>query len=443
MKGDMLLKAIEKVTDPWRKQRKKEEKGRPEVKARRQRVLNYAAYDRSERVTIKEVAYRCMEKAYLKASGKGKLPAHARQVMYAARPTILEEAHDTHGDPYELQDSYFTQTLLPDYIAEKGVDWDIVYDARGNLFEPHTKHKVPLGTLDVRHYHNKMDKKDDDATWSRIKKSYPTCGPDNRYGAVLFIEKEGFLPLFRAVKLAERYDLAIMSTKGQSTTAARELVEDVCGDRGIPLLVLRDFDVAGFSIAASFQKDARRYQFRRSFSVIDLGIRLADVRQWNLVSEGDGWGYDPRKKLAENGATDEEIAFLCEGGSKGNYYGNRVELNAFASDDFIRWIEGKLDEHGIKKIVPGESVLKDAYARAVKVAVVNKAIEDATEKAEEAAENLALPKELGETIQKRLSEKPELAWDTVVADEARKAYGIEIGDDEEEDDDYDDDYGDD
>ena len=33
---------------------------------------------------------------------------------------------------------------------------------------------------------------------------------------MLFIEKEGFLPLFEAVHLAERYDLAIMSTKGMS-----------------------------------------------------------------------------------------------------------------------------------------------------------------------------------------------------------------------------------
>ena len=31
---------------------------------------------------------------------------------------------------------------------------------------------------------------------------------------ILFIEKEGFMPLFEAVQLAERFDLAIMSTKG-------------------------------------------------------------------------------------------------------------------------------------------------------------------------------------------------------------------------------------
>jgi hypothetical protein len=51
-----------------------------------------------------------------------------------------------------------------------------------------------------------------------------TSGPGGRYGALLFCEKEGFNELFREVQLAEHYDLAIMSTKGVSVTAARRLV---------------------------------------------------------------------------------------------------------------------------------------------------------------------------------------------------------------------------
>src|SRR4051794_9317889 len=39
---------------------------------------------------------------------------------------------------------------------------------------------------------------------------YPTYGPKNRYGAILFVEKEGFAPLFGKVKLAQRYDIAVM-----------------------------------------------------------------------------------------------------------------------------------------------------------------------------------------------------------------------------------------
>ena len=39
-----------------------------------------------------------------------------------------------------------------------------------------------------------------------------------------------------------------MSTKGMSVTAARTLVEELCGKRGLQLFVLHDFDSSGFSI---------------------------------------------------------------------------------------------------------------------------------------------------------------------------------------------------
>ncbi len=72
----------------------------------------------------------------------------------------------------------------------------------------------------------------DDLDFDVWEKRYPTLGPGNRFGAILFIEKEGFMPLFKEVRLAERYDLAIMSTKGMSVTAARFLVETLCAELG-------------------------------------------------------------------------------------------------------------------------------------------------------------------------------------------------------------------
>jgi hypothetical protein len=103
-----------------------------------------------------------------------------------------------------------------------------VWDARGNLIEPHTNKQVPLGTLEVRDYiaggASRYIVQESHGGWA-------TCGPDDRFGAVLFVEKEGFMPLFRVVELAEHYDLAIMSTKGLSTTAARQLVDHLVGEK--------------------------------------------------------------------------------------------------------------------------------------------------------------------------------------------------------------------
>jgi hypothetical protein len=416
MKGAILLKAVEAVTGDWRKQRKREERGRPEVKSRRRRVMR-CDYEYSMRVTIKEAAWECMEAAYMKASAGGTLPAASRQIMYAARPAILENAHDRYGEAYELRSDYFTQTLLPDYMAEHDCSgWDVVFDARGHLTEPHTNCVVPLGTLDVRDYLHSFNSSDDDGVSFEVPNNYPTHGPDNRFGAVLFIEKEGFIPLFEKVKLAERFDIAIMSTKGMTVTAARSLVEEMCGGCGVPLFILRDFDKAGFAIKASYRKDTRRYQYNRDFEVIDLGLRLADVEEHDLVSEEVSYTADPSDNLRENGATEEEIAFLCEGGHGKHYYGRRVELNAFASDEFVAWIESKLEQHGIKKLVPDEDTLRAAYARAVKIATINQAIEEAMGQADEAAETHTMPKGLARMIWKRLKDDPSVPWDKVVAE---------------------------
>ena len=96
----------------------------------------------------KEAAEQVMKEAYMLASAKGTLPAAARQVMYAARPKIQEL---TGGK--RLDDQYFCQTLLPNYMEEHGVDWNVVFDARGHLTEPHNGGEIlPLGTLEVRGY---------------------------------------------------------------------------------------------------------------------------------------------------------------------------------------------------------------------------------------------------------------------------------------------------
>jgi hypothetical protein len=103
--------------------------------------------DRS--LSIKAAAWSVMEKAYGIASGEGRWPANARQIMYAARPTILSL---TGKD--KLDDAYFTQTLLPDYVTEheKETEWDVVLDSRSSFIEPHTGREVAFGTIDVRTY---------------------------------------------------------------------------------------------------------------------------------------------------------------------------------------------------------------------------------------------------------------------------------------------------
>lgn len=112
-----------------------------------------------------------------------------------------------------------------------------------------------------------------------------THGSEGRFGGLLYIEKEGFMLLLERARLAEKFDIGIMSCKGMSVTAARQLVDRTCARYGIPLLILHDFDISGFSIAKTLCSDTRRYSFRNEFQTIDLGLRLDDVRDLELESE--------------------------------------------------------------------------------------------------------------------------------------------------------------
>ena len=101
MKSNAIIGAVQGVTKKWAKQRKKEEREASAVTNRRW------AMTRVYHVSIKDAAWDIMEDAYLKASANGTLPAHARQIMYAARGHIQRTADRPLGKKF---DQYFTQT---------------------------------------------------------------------------------------------------------------------------------------------------------------------------------------------------------------------------------------------------------------------------------------------------------------------------------------------
>ena len=116
-------------------------------------------------------------------------------------------------------------------------DWDVVYDARGHLAEPHVKNELGLGTLEVRSYVASWHDDDEpDDLEIDIDQLYPTRGPQNRYEFALFIEKEGFDAILERSGIAKRYDLAIFSSKGMSTAATRMLVDHL-SEAGVTILV--------------------------------------------------------------------------------------------------------------------------------------------------------------------------------------------------------------
>ena len=240
----------------------------------------------SKPMSIRDAAFAVMAERTRRRATTATCRPNARQIFYAARPEILRLAKvDT------VDSKRFTQELLVDYMndhPDECAGWNVVFYDRGHFVEPHTGRVVGLGTLAVRKYvggYAKPKLIEGGFAGPRIA----TRGPEGRFGGLLYIEKEGFEPLLDQARIADRFDLAIMSCKGMSVTAARELVDQTCARFKVPLYILHDFDVAASRSRPRCTRRTAAIKFGtvsgEDFKVVDLGLRLADVERLGLQSE--------------------------------------------------------------------------------------------------------------------------------------------------------------
>lgn len=411
----MIRRGLAKVTKNYVREKKK---------TRRGRSLSTAAIKRLSRrryreITLREATFKIMREAYLAASAGGTLPANARQIMYRARPLVLKLR-----DEVWKNSSTFTQSLLPDFIEkypELTAGWDVVYDARGHLKEPHTDLRIDLGTLAVRKYVNNWFTKMPDLTINPMGLGVETQGPGNRYKYALFIEKEGFDPLLEHAQIAQKYDIAIMSTKGMSVTAARQLVEELTL-QGVTTLVAHDCDKWGFTICHTLQTNTKRFRFSVKPKVVCLGLRLGDAESMGLDPEPVHYSKFCYKRVLLNaGATDAEATFMAGSGRDGQ----RIELNAMDSQQFIDWLEEKLTENGVSKVLPDKDTLEAAYRRAVLIGRVNRAIGKVQKEWNTNGHSqVEIPPDLEDQIEGIITDSNR-SWDSAILDVALPLGGAE------------------
>ncbi|MDA1278025.1 MAG: hypothetical protein O2960_28855, partial [Verrucomicrobia bacterium] len=118
------------------------------------------------------------------------------------------------------------------------------------------------------------------------------------------------------------------------------------------------------------------------------------------------------KNLRRNGATEAEIGFLL---GDGDGHGQRVELNAMTSPQFIKWLKGKLKKHGVKKFVPDDDVLQTAFKRAALAHKLNAEIDKVFFKLRTEADKAEVPEDLRTMVQAYLKRNPSESWDFAVA----------------------------
>jgi hypothetical protein len=385
MRADDITKALS-VGQKWTRQVKSEEK-RPSARVYRESMWTVS------RTSLREICFEHMEEAWNKASGGGRLPTHWRQIFYVMRPIC--DDHPESDRP--LVDATFKQ-ILEAYLEEMMPGWDVLRGARGVFKEPHTGENLAMSTMGVRGY---LYGDEPSPRIAPVSSRFPTKGAKNRIAAVLICEKEGFDALLAAEQVPERFDLALMSTKGISARAARDLAEDL----DVPCFTLHDLDKNGFVMAGGFP------------FATDIGLRMDDVEKWGLTSEEQLHRnpHKTRRNLLKNGATAEEAQFVANG--------QRVELNMLTGPQFIEFVTDKLKQHGVEKVVPDKETLAVAWRRAHLARRVNALIEAlqppdsvTSSKAADPAQFLQVevsepPGDLTDRIRKAFDEDDAQSWD--------------------------------
>jgi hypothetical protein len=326
----------------------------------------------------KEVVLAHLEAAVAKASGHGAYRFSPRQIFYVIRPIVRE----TVGA--ELQWGNF-ETIIGDHELEQGEIAGMYRDPRGTLYHPHRRDSIPLGTLQVERYRR----------------------PEWTFNKILFIEKEGFFEALKEATWPERHDCALVTSKGQPTRAARDLL-DLLGETGEEILffAVHDADAAGTLIYQSLQEATRARPGRR-VRVINLGLEPEEALAMDLEVEDVDAG-ERRKPIA---------AYVPDAWRDWLRH-NRVELNAMTTPQFIAWLDDKMAAFGNGKLVPPARVLTTELSETLESRLHRQITEQILrearieEKVAAAVQKMGLPvpEALCAVVQRALADQPAAAW---------------------------------
>jgi hypothetical protein len=118
--------------------------------------------------------------------------------------------------------------------------------------------------------------------------------------------------------------------------------------------------------------------------------------------------------LRTNGASEDEIAFMFRDFEPLRST-RRVELNAMTSPQFVAFVERKLQENGIAKIVPDQGLLTKVYVGMERGRRLKEAAKDHLNKIDIDMKGFEPPKDLKESIRKLLEQHPTMRWDAAIA----------------------------
>ena len=149
----------------------------------------------------------------------------------------------------------------------------------------------------------------------------------------------------------ERHDCAVMSSKGFSTRAARDLIDKLAEhDEPIKVFCAHDADASGTLIYQTLQAETRA-RGARKIEIINIGLEPWEALRIGLEFE-----------IIEIGKTRKPTADYVALYDDDNDWDqwlqtHRVELNAMTTPQLIEWLDEKMETYGDGKLIPPQDVL--------------------------------------------------------------------------------------
>ena len=92
----------------------------------------------------------------------------------------------------------------------------------------------------------------------------------------------------------------------------------------------------------------------------------------------------------------------------------RVELNAMTSRQLVDFVERKLNEHGVTKLIPDADTLARTYRMFVASDQLSEKFEELEDRLEDEAHDVKVPADLRAKVEKLLEEKRHITWHRAV-----------------------------
>jgi hypothetical protein len=178
----------------------------------------------------------------------------------------------------------------------------------------------------------------------------------------MYIEKEGASEALKEMRWGERHDCAVLSSKGFSTRAARDLIDKLAEhDEPVEVFCVHDADASGTMIYQTLQ-EATKARGARKIEIVNLALD-----PWEAIAMGlevETLEESTRYKPVANYVRENHLADWDEW-----LQTNRVELNAMTTPQFIAWLDGKMAAHGKGKLIPPTDVLEADLAKRIEAKV--------------------------------------------------------------------------